>query len=90
MPQIKFTDQAIARLKPAGTTVWYSDQMKEGLRLAVGQKSKTFYFSKRHPQAGKVLTIKIGRHPALSVSAARRRAEKLFSDIEQGNDPTAE
>src|SRR4051794_22180330 len=90
MPALKFSDAAIARLSATDKTVWFSDEVKDGLRLAVGKKSKTFYFTKRHPETKQVLTIKIGRHPAISVGAARKKAGDLFTEIENGSDPTAD
>lgn len=90
MPGFKFSDQAIMRLAATDKTVWFSDEVKDGLRLAVGKKSKTFYFTKRHPESKQVLTIKIGRHPAISVAAARKKAGDLFTEIENGSDPTAD
>jgi integrase len=90
MPALKFSDQAIMRLAATDKTVWYSDQVKDGLRLAVGKKSRTFYFTKRHPESKQVLTIKIGRHPAISVAAARKKAGDLFTEIENGVDPAAD
>lgn len=89
MPGFKFSDQSIMRLAATNKTVWFSDEVKDGLRLAVGKKSKTFYFTKRHPESKQVLTIKIGRHPAISVAAARRKAGDLFTEIENGADPAA-
>lgn len=90
MPALKFSDQAIMRLAATDKTVWFSDAVKDGLRLAVGKKSKTFYFTKRHPESKQVLTIKIGRHPAISVAAARKKAGDLFTEIENGADPAAD
>jgi integrase len=90
MPALKFSDQSITRLSATDKTVWFSDEVKDGLRLAVGKKSKTFYFTKRHPESKQVLTIKIGRHPAISVATARKRAGDLFTEIENGADPAAD
>jgi integrase len=89
MPALKFSDQAIMRLAATDKTVWFSDEVKDGLRLAVGKKSKTFYFTKRHPESKQVLTIKIGRFPAISVGFARKKAGDLFTEIENGADPAA-
>lgn len=91
MPAIKFSDAAISRLTATDKTVWYSDTAYDGLRLAVGKKSKTFYYTKRHPDTKQVLTIKLGRFPATSYANAKIKAGDLFKQIvEHGADPVAE
>ncbi len=91
MPEIKFSDAAITRITPTEKIVWYSDAAYDGLRLAVGKKSKTFYYTKRHPDTKQVLTIKLGRYPATSYANAKIKAGELFKQIvENGADPVAE
>lgn len=91
MPAIKFSDAAISRLTATDKTVWCSDTAYDGLRLAVGKKSKTFYYTKRHPDTKQVLTIKLGRFPATSYANAKIKAGDLFKQIvEHGTDPVAE
>src|SRR4051812_31655462 len=91
MPAIKFSDSVICRIKPIDKTVWYSDDTFDGLRLAVGKKSKTFYYTKRHPDTKRVLTIKVGRFPATDYAHAKINAGDLFKQIvEHGSDPVAE
>lgn len=91
MPAIKFSDSVICRIKATDKTVWYSDTSFDGLRLAVGKKSKTFYYTKRHPETKRVLTIKVGRYPATDYAHAKMKAGELFKQIvDEGADPVAE
>ena len=71
MPAIKLSDAAISRITATDKTVWYSDTAYDGLRLAVGKKSKTFYYTKRHPDTKRVLTLMIGRYPATDYAHAK-------------------
>ena len=91
MPALKLSDAVICRIKPTDKTVWYSDTAFDGLRLAIGKKSKTFYYTKRHPDTKQVLTIKLGRFPATDYAHAKMKAGELFEQIvEHGTDPVAE
>jgi integrase len=90
MPAIKFSDATISRITATDKTVWYSDVTYDGLRLAVGKKSKTFYYTKRHPDTKRVLTLMIGRYPATDYAHAKIKAGELFKQIvEHRIDPAA-
>jgi integrase len=86
MPKIRMTDSEVRKL-PHGPTAWYSEErpnMHAGLRLCVGRSAKTWYASKRDPRTGKVLSVKLGRFPALSSTAAWERCSATASRIDNG------
>lgn len=91
MPKIRLIDSEVRKL-PHGPTTWYSElrpNMHAGLRLCVGRSMKTWYASKRNPHTSKVLSVKLGRFPALSATAAWTRCEMATSRIDNGNHDVA-
>lgn len=83
MPQIKFTDTAIAKLKVDAIT-WYSDPSAKGLQLcATPAGVRTWYVVKWDPQAQKTRRVKLGqwapqgKHCAWAKKAAGQAASKI-------------
>jgi integrase len=64
------------------------DSKFRGLGLRIRDKSKTWFFRYRFGKTQR--RVNLGRHPALTVVAARRAAEKLAAEIALGSDPAAE
>jgi integrase len=64
------------------------DSKINGLGLRTRDKSKTWFFRYRFGKTQR--RVNLGRHPALTVVAARRAAEKLAAEIALGKDPAAE
>jgi integrase len=86
MPRLKITDSAVARLKAEKTT-WYSDRQFSGLQVAVGPSSKTYYATGRVNGSPAVLRIKLGKHPFMTATAARRAAVAALTAMADGYDP---
>jgi Arm DNA-binding domain len=84
MPQIKISDASIARLPTPPKTVWYSDKQVPGFQVAIGPKSRTFYAIGRLTKADKTVRVKVGKHPHISATAARREALSVLADLSQG------
>lgn len=61
MPQIKFTDGEVAKLKVDATT-WFTDPAVKGLRLCVtAGATKTWWVNKWDPVSQKVRSVKLGQ-----------------------------
>jgi len=91
MPEIKFTDKKIRGLKTDKNQEDFMDIDLQGFGIRVtSQGTKTFsvrYFS---PATHKYRRYKVGRFPALSLSAARNEARKVIGDVAKGIDPAQE
>jgi integrase len=64
------------------------DSKINGLGLRTRDKSKTWFFRYRFGKTQR--RVNLGRHPALTLVAARRAAERLAAEIALGKDPAAE
>jgi integrase len=87
MPQIKISDASTDRLPRPDKTIWYSDKQVPGFQVAVGPQSRTFYAVGRLSRANKIVRVKVGKHPHVSATAARREALSVLSELSQGRDP---
>jgi len=86
MPQIKFTDTAIAKLK-ADKTTWFSDPSVKGLRLCVTPGGvKTWYVVRWDATAQKTRQIKLGPWAAKGTHTvwAKNQIGKVVLDITDG------
>ncbi|MBL8662266.1 MAG: tyrosine-type recombinase/integrase [Candidatus Odyssella sp.] len=88
----KITEQTIRRLKAAppaaGNVVdWDSDVTGFGVRVT---KAGSVSFVLRYVQRGRERRLTLGKHPDLSVGAARTMAIELRGDVARGQDPLAE
>ncbi len=83
---VKLTDAKIAGLKPPSEgQAEYADTLVPGLRVRIGRSGgKSFILRKR--VAGKLRNITLGRYDPVrfGLSAARRKARVILSDIEAG------
>lgn len=90
MPQIKFTDTAIAKLKTDKTT-WFTDPSVKGLRLCVtGPGVKTWYAVKWDSQANKTRQIKLAQWADRGTHTrwAKGQVGKVILDIAEGKAKT--
>ncbi|WFE74259.1 tyrosine-type recombinase/integrase [Roseinatronobacter sp. S2] len=86
MPQIKFTDTAIAKLK-ADKTTWFSDPSVKGLRLCVTPGGvKTWYVVRWDATAQKTRQVKLGPWAAKGTHTvwAKNQIGKIVLDITDG------
>lgn len=86
MPQIKFTDTTIAKLK-ADTTTWYSDPTTKGLRLCVTAGGvKTWYLNKWDPATQKVRQVKLAQWASKGTHTAwaKDQVGKVVLDVKEG------
>ena len=61
-----------------------------GLQLRVRANGSTLWnFNYRHPTTKKRINMGLGSYPSLSLSDARKKAEKARTDLEHGIDPKA-
>jgi integrase len=85
---MRLTDQLIIGLKPpAEGRSELPDELVTGLRLRVGQNTKTWVIRTRVGE--KVLNQTLGRYPAISLARAREAARKLLTDVAETGAPKA-
>jgi hypothetical protein len=90
MPQIKFTDTTIAKLKVAATT-WFSDPANKGLRLCVTPGGvRTWYATKWDSAAQKTRQVKLARWAAKGTHTAwaKNQIGRVVLDIADGRAKT--
>jgi integrase len=92
MPSLTLTDVYIRAVKPpAEGRLEVYDTRCRGLMLRVTSAGvKTFSFRYRDPESGAVQRSTFGRYPALSLSAARERADKERGKVARGRSPVSE
>lgn len=86
MPQIKFTDTTVAKLK-TDTTTWYSDATAKGLRLCVTAGGvKTWYCNKWDPKTQKVRQVKLAQWASKGTHSAWAKDQigKVVLDVKEG------
>lgn len=86
MPQIRFTDTAITKLK-ADTTTWFSDPTAKGLRLCVTACGvKTWYLNKWDPKTQKVRQVKLAQWTSKGTHTAwaKDQVGKVALDVKEG------
>lgn len=85
------TDIIIARLRSDArqpAEVW--DTKVSGLLLRTYASGRAAWFVRAYTAAGKRTRIKLGEHPHLGVTEARRAALGQLAAVQQGRDPVAE
>lgn len=85
--RFEFTEAAIRALPspPTGKAIRYRDEYQEGLYLRVTYRgTKTFSLYRNINK--KIVEVKLGRHPALTVMAARVAAQEKLKEM-TGADP---
>lgn len=86
MPQIRFTDTTVAKLKVDATT-WYSDPTAKSLRLCVTAGGvKTWYVCKWDPATQKVRQIKLAQWASKGTHSAwaKDQVGKVVLDVKEG------
>lgn len=85
---VKFTDKALAKLKPGPRRRVVFDAAEPGLGLRVGAKSRVWVFVYRAGTRVRVLTL--GHYPDLTLAKARERAREERVKVDKGKDPAEE
>jgi len=80
-----FTPLFIEKLKATGNRLEISEP--GGLRLVVGQRTKTWIFRYKSPVTDKARKHTLGKYPELSLKKARIALEDARELIDQGVDP---
>lgn len=86
MPQIRFTDTAVAKLK-ADAMTWYSDPGAKGLQLSVTPGgTKTWYVVKWDPATQKTRRVKLGQWAprGMHCAWAKDQVGKVMLDVKEG------
>ena len=86
MPQIRFTDTAVAKLK-ADAMTWYSDPAAKGLQLSVTPGgTKTWYVVKWDPATQKTRRVKLGQWAprGMHCAWAKDQVGKVMLDVKEG------
>lgn len=86
MPQIRFTDTAVAKLK-ADAMTWYSDPAAKGLQLSVTPGgTKTWYVVKWDPATQKTRRVKLGQWAprGMHCAWAKDQVGKVVLDVKEG------
>lgn len=86
MPQILFTDTAVAKLK-ADAMTWYSDPGAKGLQLSVTPGgTKTWYVVKWDPTTQKTRHVKLGQWVTRGMHCAwaKDQVGKVMLDVKEG------
>jgi len=90
MPRLKLTAAAVERVAPPREgQADYFDKAFPGFGLRVsasGVKSYTCFYR----VAGKLRRDTLGRHPAMTLAEARRKAGAVFAAVAEGRDPKLE
>lgn len=84
---VNFTKKAFLQIAPpeTGSKVLYDKILKDlGIRINAGG-TKTFFLLKK--VRGQAERITLGRFPDMSIEQARRKAQKLLSEIAEGSNP---
>lgn len=86
MPQIRYTDTAVAKLKVDAMT-WYSDPGAKGLQLSVTPGgTKTWYVVKWDPATQKTRRVKLGQWAprGMHCAWAKDQVGKVMLDVKEG------
>lgn len=86
---MKFTDQAISKLKPTDKQVDYRDDITKGLILRIGKSGKKSW-QVRYRADGKQHRQSIGDFPHVSLKEAREQVRKLQAAVIDGENPAYE
>lgn len=90
MPSIKFSAAKIKFLEGIrGKQVDYFDKSLSGFFLRVSQDGKKSY-GVMYRKSGRLRRMKLGTHPLLTLSKARKEAAKALRNAELGLDPATE
>jgi integrase len=85
----KITPSLVKHLEPADKPYEVVDSEISGFLLRIQPSgAKTYSFSYRRPD-GRRTRCRIGPHPTITATIARKTAEKLAAQVVQGNDPQA-
>lgn len=87
MARIRLTSAAVERLRPpsAGQVEYFDTLLRSfGVRLSYSGAKAWFVMTRVQ---GKLIRVTIGRHPAISLSNARKRAQEVLRLASEGIDP---
>jgi len=86
---MKFTDQAVSKLKPTDKQVDYRDDLTKGLILRVGKSGKKSW-QVRYRADGKQHRQSIGDFPNISLKEAREQVRRIQAAVIDGENPAYE
>lgn len=86
---MKFTDQAVSKLKPTDKQVDYRDDLTKGLILRVGKSGKKSW-QVRYRADGKQHRQSIGDFPHISLKEAREQVRRIQAAVIDGENPAYE
>ena len=86
---MKFTDQAVSKLKPTDKQVDYRDELTKGLILRVGKSGKKSW-QVRYRADGKQHRQSIGDFPHVSLKEAREQVRRIQAAVMDGENPAYE
>ena len=86
---MKFTDQAVSKLKPTDKQVDYRDELTKGLILRVGKSGKKSW-QVRYRADGKQHRQSIGDFPHVSLKEAREQVRRIQAAVIDGENPAYE
>jgi len=86
---MKFTDQAVSKLKPTDKQVDYRDDLTKGLILRVGKSGKKSW-QVRYRADGKQHRQSIGDFPHVSLKEAREQVRRIQAAVIDGENPAYE
>ena len=86
---MKFTDQAVSKLKPTDKQVDYRDELTKGLILRVGKSGKKSW-QVRFRADGKQHRQSIGDFPHVSLKEAREKVRSIQAAVIDGENPAYE
>jgi integrase len=85
------TDREVRNAKPRGKRAEYRIKGAPGLVLRVTSNgTKTWVFRYVSPSSGRQTKLSLGSYPALGLSAAKDRAQRLAIEVRDGHDPAAQ
>ena len=83
---MKFTEQAVSKLKPSDKQVDYRDELTKGLILRVGKSGKKSW-QVRYRADGKQHRQSIGNFPHVSLKEAREQVRRIQAAVIDGENP---
>ena len=86
---MKFTDQAVSKLKPTDKQIDYRDDLTKGLILRVGKSGKKSW-QVRYRADGKQHRQSIGDFPHISLKEAREQVRRIQAAVIDGENPAYE
>lgn len=79
----------VSHLEGRSSKIWYDDELK-GFGVRLTQNGVAAFILNYRTKAGRERRMTIGRHPNITIAAAKKLAREQIGEITKGADPTEE